>query len=88
MGSRQSLKARCETSLPPVSIKDAIRLLYVFCGRITVAGITLKDGESIVLKSDDDHVIANENSDLVLFTTTTSGAVFTGGMFSGNVLGA
>ena len=82
------LEAGSETALPPVSTKDATRLLYAFGGRASLAGMTLTRGESIVLDAEDYRVEAEEDTDLVLFTTDTSAAVFTGGMFSGNILRA
>lgn len=74
------------TVLPAPPAKSVSRLLYVFAGRIAVAGMTLADGESLLLDGADCHVVAENESDLVLFTTDPSAPVFTGGMFSGNIL--
>lgn len=73
-------------ALPVTPVPGATRLLYVFAGRATVGETQLAEGESLLL-DDEPHVVeAKADTDLVLFTTDERTPVFTGGMFSGNVL--
>lgn len=81
------LSAGLGMDIPSVPREGVRRLLYVFAGRISVAGITLTDGESILLDDGDCGVIAERDSDLVLFTTDPAAEVFRGGILSGNVMG-
>ena len=73
-------------ALPTLPAADAIRLVYVFAGKVTAGGISLATGESLVVENGNFDVVAEEQSDLVLFTTDPSAPVFKGGMFSGNIL--
>lgn len=79
------LEAGHDVVLPLAPAKVVARLLYVFRGHAIVSGITLKDGEGLVLGADDHHVAAKVTTDPVLFTTDPSSTVYTGGMFSRNV---
>ncbi|QEE30721.1 pirin family protein [Terriglobus albidus] len=74
-------------TLPPFPTGEVSRILYVFAGRIAVAGTILAAGESILLNDEDLQIAAQEDSDLVLFTTDPSAPVFKQGMFSGNIVG-
>lgn len=80
------LSAGLGMDLPPPPRPAVRRLLYVFAGRVSVAGTALTDGESILLDDREYGVVAERDSDLVLFTTDTTATVFRGGMFSGNVM--
>jgi redox-sensitive bicupin YhaK (pirin superfamily) len=82
------LSAGLGMDLPPVPRENLSRLFYVFAGRVSVAGTTLTDGESILLDDGDFGIIAERDSDLLLFTTDPAAPVFRGGMFSGNVTDA
>lgn len=63
------------------------RLLYVFQGSANIGDQRLKNGESVLIRDDKEYdVYADEDTDLVLFTTDPAAMVFRGGMFSGNVL--
>ena len=81
------LSAGTALQLPEMQARDAVRLLYVFAGEISIGGLTLQTGEGALLSEQEAEVAAVRESDLVLFTTDTSAPVFKGGMFSGNVLG-
>ncbi|UXT50164.1 pimeloyl-CoA dehydrogenase [Agrobacterium tumefaciens] len=72
--------------LPASSVVAARRLLYVFAGRVTVAGFELAEGEGLLLDAQDYEVYADVDTDLVLFTTDPEAPVFKGGMFSGNIV--
>jgi len=76
-----------QRELPPVPIKGATRLLYVFSGMISVAGTVLSEGESIVLDDGAFGITALGGSDLVLFSTDTRAPIYKQGMFSGNLIG-
>jgi redox-sensitive bicupin YhaK (pirin superfamily) len=80
------LAAGLSLALPAPPVPDTVRLVYVFAGNVVVAGIALAAGESLLLDGDHYEILAQERSDLVLFTTDLSAPVFKGGMFSGNVL--
>lgn len=82
------LSAGASLELPEAPSSAVARLLYAFAGRATVAGITLMPGESVLLHGEEYAVLAEELSDLVLFTTDMAAPVFKGGMFSGNLLRA
>jgi redox-sensitive bicupin YhaK (pirin superfamily) len=73
-------------SLPRAPRPGVRRLLYVFTGHVAAAGTTLAAGESLLLDDGAEHTVAEQHSDLVLFTTDPTAEVFRGGMFSGNVL--
>ncbi|WP_228300219.1 pirin family protein [Klebsiella quasipneumoniae] len=74
-------------ALPAIPIPGVARLLYVFQGSATLGNQRLKNGESVLIRDDKEYdVDADEDTDLVLFTTDPAAAVFSGGMFSGNVL--
>jgi len=76
-----------QRDIPPVPVKGATRLLYVFSGMVSVAGTSLREGESIVLDDGAYGVATREGSDLVLLSTDTSAPVYKQGMFSGNMIG-
>jgi redox-sensitive bicupin YhaK (pirin superfamily) len=80
------LHAGREMDLPPTPRRAVRRLLYVFTGHVSAAGVTLTEGESILLDDGDYRAVAEQHSDLVLFTTDPNAEVFRGGMFSGNVM--
>lgn len=82
------LSAGSGMDLPSAPVKGALRLLYVFAGRIAIAGDTITNGESILFDDASVGVVAQRDSDLVLFVTDPAATVFKAGMFSGNVLGA
>lgn len=82
------LLTRHTLRVPETPAAEAARLLYVFSGAITVAGLSLKEGESAFLDGNQDIIEAVVQSDLVFFTTDLSAPVFKKGMFSGNVLSA
>ncbi len=48
----------------------------------------LSTGESLLVAGDDLTVVADQETDLVLFTTNRAARTFDAGMFSGNVLGS
>ncbi|CAI0941161.1 pirin family protein [Serratia ficaria] len=76
-----------QLTLPATPTTGVVRLLYVFKGSATVGENHLKSGESVIINDDNKHqVVADEDTDLVLFTTDPTAKVFRGGMFSGNVL--
>jgi redox-sensitive bicupin YhaK (pirin superfamily) len=81
------LSAGRHAALPPVDVDGATRLLYVFAGQITVDGIVLSMGESILFNDEDYRIVAQEDTDLVLFVTDPSAPVFKQGIFSGNIVG-
>lgn len=70
--------------LPPAPVAGATRLLYVFDGEVTIDGIALAAGESLILSPALTRVKATATADIVLFTTDETAPVFKGGMFSGN----
>ncbi|WP_168879679.1 pirin family protein [Rhizobium sp. P28RR-XV] len=74
--------------LPPAPEGDIQRLVYVFSGQASAGGITLSTGESVLITGDDLTVVADQETDLVLFTTNRAAQSFAEGMFSGNVLGS
>jgi len=74
--------------LPSAPVKGALRLLYVFAGRVAVGGATLTNGGSVLLDDAAVGVVAERDSDLVLFDTDPAAPVFNAGMFSGNVASA
>jgi redox-sensitive bicupin YhaK (pirin superfamily) len=80
------LAAGLSLALPKAPVPNAERLLYVFSGKASVAGIALTAGESLIIGTEPYEVVADDPSDLVLFTTDMSAPVFKHGMFSGNVL--
>lgn len=69
--------------LPAVEAESPLHLVYVFDGKIAIAGLTLVTGESALLSSRA-TINAEQTSDLVVFTTDLTSTVFKGGMFSGN----
>jgi quercetin 2,3-dioxygenase len=72
-------------SLPPPLVAAAVRLVYLFAGRVRVDDTSLDAGESLLVGQGDHRVEAETASDLVLFTTDPAAEIFRGGMFSGNV---
>jgi redox-sensitive bicupin YhaK (pirin superfamily) len=80
------LDAGREMALPPAPQRGVRRLLYVFTGQVSAAGVRLTEGESLLLDDGDYRAAAEQDSDLVLFTTDPNADVFRGGMFSGNVM--
>lgn len=75
--------------LPPLPAASAVRLLYVFSGTARMGDLVIRVGESVYLGDASPATVeAVTDTDLVLFTTDPSAAVFKGGMFSGNLLSA
>jgi hypothetical protein len=72
-------------ALPAMPVPEALRLLYVFKGSVSVEKTSLTTGQAAILPRSEVAISAGVDSDLVLFTTDPAGAFFTGGMFSGNV---
>ncbi|KWV41815.1 pimeloyl-CoA dehydrogenase [Rhizobium altiplani] len=79
------LKEAQLSSLPVEPVEGAARLLYVFAGRVVLDGVELVSGESLLLDERTLQISAQQNTDLLLFTTDMRAPVFAGGMFSGNV---
>ncbi|MER9136151.1 pirin family protein [Mesorhizobium sp. M0830] len=76
------------TGLPPAPAGEISRLIYVFLGQVSVGDVTLKTGESLLIDGSEREIVAQQQSDLVLFTTDRAAPTFKGGMFSGNALAA
>jgi redox-sensitive bicupin YhaK (pirin superfamily) len=49
--------------LPPTPRQAVRRLLYVFTGHVSAAGVTLTEGESILLDDGDHRAVAEQHSD-------------------------
>ena len=80
------LLAGNEITLPEVPVNGASRILYVFEGKANIGSYQLESGESVLINDDEAHIVtAQDDSDLVLFTTDPNAKVFRGGMFSGNM---
>lgn len=72
-------------TLPELPVANASCLVYLFNGKVTVNDtIELKKGESIFEEKENIRIVANEDSDLVLFITDRNAVYYEGGMFSGN----
>jgi len=80
------LEADTTLALPNGPAEDITRLIYVFAGRIRIGDFTLSSGESLLVGSEQLSLKAEQQSDIVLFTTDTTAPIFKGGMFSGNIL--
>ena len=81
-----SLRSGQSLDLPPMAEKRITRIIYVFAGTVSVGtDIALTAGESVIVHGNDHKIVAQDDSDLVLFTTDTEAPVFKGGMFSGNM---
>ena len=63
------LAAEEEAVLPPLPSTAAVRLLYVFSGRVRVAGSVLDAGDRLLLGPGNHAVAAETASDLIFFTT-------------------
>ncbi|WP_168879835.1 pirin family protein [Rhizobium sp. P28RR-XV] len=72
--------------LPSAPEGDIQRLIYVFSGKASVGDIGLSTGESLLVAADELTIVADQQTDLVLFTTNRAAPTFKAGMFSGNVL--
>jgi len=73
---------------PELEVSGAFRLLYVFSGSISVGEEYLKEGESLLIRDDEQYKIdARSECDIVLLTTDTNAESYKNGMFSGNLLG-
>ena len=73
-------------ALPLSAIDRPTRLLYVFSGSVSLSGVELSTDESVILGAGDYSLKTLDDSELVVLTTDVSAPVFTGGMFSGNVV--
>lgn len=75
-----------EVPLPTVPVPGVSRILYVFEGRAKIANVELESGESVIINDNVAHILkAEQDSDLVLFTTDPKADFFREGMFSGNI---
>jgi redox-sensitive bicupin YhaK (pirin superfamily) len=75
-----------EASLPNVPVLGVSRILYVFEGRAKIGNVELESGESVIINDNVAHTLkAEQDTDLVLFTTDPKADFFREGMFSGNV---
>lgn len=75
-----------EITLPETPAENAVFLLYVFNGEITVnETMTLSTGESVLVELENPTFRATETTDIVLFITRTNAVHFDGGMYSGNL---
>ena len=71
----------------PAAASEELRLLYVFSGRVRLGAFDLGTGESLLFDGRESApILARQDSDLLLFGTDPQAQVFTGGMFSGNLL--
>jgi redox-sensitive bicupin YhaK (pirin superfamily) len=74
-----------KTFLPELPQEGLTYLLYVFKGKATInTNIELVKKESLVIKGDKITIIANEDTELVLFITDEEAEIFKEGMYSGN----
>ncbi|WP_117195556.1 pirin family protein [Rhizobium terrae] len=66
--------------------KEARRntLLYVYSGKVSIAGELVSEGESAFTSNGDFEISALSASDVVLFSFDLMADVYRGGMFSGN----
>lgn len=72
-------------SLPPLPVKNATLLLYVFEGEVSVSnGDVLKTGESLLIEGELPKFTALSESDVVLFVTDKNSTYSEDGMYSGN----
>ncbi|WP_333663769.1 pirin family protein [Chishuiella changwenlii] len=75
-------------SLPELARENLTCLLYVFKGDISVTSsgqsINLTKKESALIKDENINIIANEDSELVLFVTDEAAEIYKDGMYSGN----
>lgn len=75
-----------ELSLPKLPVLGVSRILYVFEGRAKIGNLELDSGESVIINDNVAHTVkAQQDTDLVLFTTDPHAKFFREGMFSGNV---
>jgi redox-sensitive bicupin YhaK (pirin superfamily) len=72
--------------LPKSKVANQARLLYVFDGGIVIDQVKLLAGDAVILPASSSTLSTVTGSDLVLITTDETAPVFTGGMFSGNIL--
>lgn len=80
------LQKGVKTSLPEPPESDVAFLFYVFDGKIELDdGVSLKSGDSILIKQEAPSFYARETSDIVLFITQTTSIHFDNGMYSGNI---
>jgi len=59
-------------------------LLYVYSGKVAIAGEMISQGESAFMSDGDFEISALAASDVVLFSFAPDAEVYRGGMFSGN----
>lgn len=59
-------------------------LLYVYSGKVVIAGEVISEGESVFSTATYDDLIARAESDILLFSMDPAAEVYRGGMFSGN----
>ncbi|MNU28415.1 Quercetin 2,3-dioxygenase [compost metagenome] len=73
------------SSIPDLPGANLTALLYVFKGAITVnENISLAKKDSLLIKDEPVSIAASADAELVLFVTDENGAIFKGGMYSGN----
>ncbi|GES46456.1 hypothetical protein RsS62_57080 [Rhizobium dioscoreae] len=60
-------------------------LLYVYSGKVSIAGEVISEGESAFTSDGDLEISALAASDVVLFSFASDAEVYRGGMFSGNL---
>ena len=74
----------------PALVKEQLTcLLYAFKGMVSIQAengteLTLAEKDSAIIKSEVIKIIANEDTELVLFVTDEQAQIFKGGMYSGN----
>ena len=79
------IKENTPFALPELPKNNLSCLLYVFKGNIQVNDtINLDKKESLIIKDEPISIVANEESELVLFVTDEAAEIFKDGMFSGN----
>jgi len=59
-------------------------LLYVYSGKVAIAGEVISEGESVFSTAAYDDLTAWAESDVLLFSMDPAAEVYRGGMFSGN----
>lgn len=58
--------------------------LYVYRGKVAIAGEVISEGESVFSTAAYDNLTAWADSDVLLFSMDPAAKVYRGGMFSGN----
>ena len=79
------ITAETQIEMPILPKKELTLLLYVFQGTAIVNNsISLKKGESILIKEETNLKIHSTQSEMVLFATDENCIYYDGGMYSGN----